>query len=97
MLESFVPSASWNPYLNLSMTTTTGTSVYPAVDRYSTGYINGVGSEAVCNGSNYVCLVPLFNRLVQNSAVTGSFAPMLMETATQTPPVVSLELVFFEL
>ena len=85
MLETFIPP--WNPYLNLSMTTTG--AVYP-VDRYSTGFVNSVGTETISNGNNYVCLVPLFNRLVQNSGVTGSFTPMLMETATQTPPVVRI-------
>ena len=87
MLETFIPP--WNPYLNISMTTTG--AVYP-VDRYSTGFINSVGTETVSNGNSYVCLVPLFNRLVQNSTVGGNFTPVLMETATQTPPVVSLVL-----
>ena len=87
----------------------------PATDRFPTGFLNPVtagscDAAGLVNGNSYVCLVPFFNRLVQNSAglaatqgaalmqgngliqnssLTGGFTPVLMETATQTPPVVS--------
>ena len=86
--------------------------LYPApADRFPSGFLNPVGTDPVVNGNSYVCLVPFFNRLVQNSglvqggatlmqsnglvqnsslSVTGSFTPVLMETATQTPPVVRM-------
>lgn len=85
--------------------------LYPApapVERLPTGFINPVNTDPVVNGnSSYVCLVPFFNRLVQNSgliqgttgmlpgngfiqnsSLTGSYTPIIMET-TQTPTLVS--------
>lgn len=83
--------------------------LYPApapVDRIPTGFINPVSTDPVVNGNSYVCLVPFFNRLVQNSgliqgttgvlpgngfiqnsSLTGSYTPIIMET-TQTPALV---------
>lgn len=82
------------------------TAPVPA-ERIPTGFINPVSTDPVVNGnSSYVCLVPFFNRLVQNSgliqgttgvlpgngfiqnsSLTGSYTPIIME-ATQTPALV---------
>lgn len=83
--------------------------LYPApapVERIPSGYLNPVGTDPVVNGNSYVCLVPFFNRLVQNSgliqgtsgvlpgngfiqnsSLTGSYTPIIMESP-QTPALV---------
>lgn len=46
--------------------------LYPApapAERIPAAFINPVSSDPIVNGNSYVCLVPFFNRLVQNSGL----------------------------